>query len=146
MAPRQHSIVTNVIDVTNVSGTAAPGSQLVVVGPCASGKSTLVAALARVGISARSVAQEHSAVPTLFQRRPRAGVVYLAATWPAVHRRRPLSTGRAQYQRELHILAAARAAADLVVHTDSRTPAEVAAVVQAWWIRHISARSSAPPA
>jgi GTPase SAR1 family protein len=115
----------------------APGEGLpvVIVGPCAVGKSTLQQELTHRGVPARCVAQEHSTVPTLFRRRPQAGLVFLTATWATVHARRPLSTGRAQYLHELVILRTARAEAGLVVHTDSRTPPEVADVVEEWWRR-----------
>lgn len=106
---------------------------LVVVGPCASGKSTLVECLRREGIPARSVAQEHSAVPDLFAQRPGSGVIYLSAQWPTAHRRRPQSLGYPQYAEEMRRLQAARQAADLVVHTDGLLPAEVCRFVKTWW-------------
>lgn len=109
---------------------------IVVVGPCAAGKSTLVRYLARVGVPARAIAQEHSVVPTLFLRYPGAGLVYLTADWMVLRRRRPQSGGWAQYAEEMRVLQTARAAAELVVHTDSRTPAAVAALVLAWWHHH----------
>ncbi len=42
--------------------------RVTVVGPCASGKSTLVKALKMHGIDARAAAQEHSAVAALWSR------------------------------------------------------------------------------
>ncbi len=121
---------------------SAPDGALVVVGPCAAGKTTLVNALAAAGLPARAVAQEHSVVPTLFRQRPGAGLIYLTADWAVLRRRRPLSGGRAQHQEELRVLQAARAAADLVVHTDSLTPAEVAALVLSWGRAHALAAAT----
>ena len=39
-----------------------------VVGPCAAGKTTLVAALREMGYNVRHIAQEHSYVPYMWQR------------------------------------------------------------------------------
>jgi ABC-type cobalamin/Fe3+-siderophores transport system ATPase subunit len=107
--------------------------EVVVVGPCAAGKSTLVAGLKRLGVGARAVAQEHSAVPHLYRLRPCLAVVFLAADWPTVHARRPLSAGRAQWQEELLRLTEARRAARLVVHTDGLGIDAVRDVVYQWW-------------
>ena len=109
---------------------------IVVVGPCAAGKTTLVWHLARAGVLARTIAQEHSVVPTLFSRYPGAGLIYLTADWAVLRRRRPHSGGWAQYAEEMRVLQTARAAAELVVHTDSRTPEAVAALVLSWWRHH----------
>lgn len=105
---------------------------LVIVGPCAAGKSTLVDGLRRTGVSARAVAQEHSRVRDLFRRRPSAGVVYLTADWPVIHARRPLSFGRVQYEDEVKRLLYVRSLADVVVHTDVLTPDDVLALVVRW--------------
>lgn len=111
----------------------ADEAPLVVVGPCAAGKSTLVAGLLKVGIPARSVAQEHSRVRDLFTRQPAAGVIYLTATWPVIHARRPLSLGRVQYEEEVRRLQYVRSCADLVVHTDSLSPEGVLEIVRGWF-------------
>lgn len=117
---------------------------IVVVGPCAAGKTTLVQRLGRAGVPARAIAQEHSVVPTLFLRYPGAGLIYLTADWMVLRRRRPKSGGYAQYVEEMRVLQAARAAAALVVHTDSRTPDAVAALVLAWWHHHGLAAAADP--
>lgn len=124
-----------------VGARAAPAVRpaddaIVVVGPCAAGKTTLVQRLVDAGVPARAIAQEHSVVPTLFLRYPGAGLIYLTADWTVLRRRRPRSGGRAQYAEEMRVLQAARAAAALVVHTDSRTPDAVAALVLSWWQHH----------
>ena len=46
---------------------ATDSRRIVVVGPCAAGKSTLVAALRALGYDARVSGQEHSAIPNLWQ-------------------------------------------------------------------------------
>jgi ribose 1,5-bisphosphokinase PhnN len=106
---------------------------LVVVGPCAVGKTTLVNRLVARGISAQAVAQEHSAVTDLYARHQHGGLVYLTAEWPTIHARRPHSLGRPQYEGERTRLERARRAADLIVHTDGLDAAAVEALVVAWW-------------
>jgi ABC-type cobalamin/Fe3+-siderophores transport system ATPase subunit len=106
---------------------------VVVVGPCAAGKTTLVRGLRPFGVPAAAVAQEHSQVHDLYRRRTPAAVVYLAASWPVVHARRPQSLGHPQYLSELERLTDARDAASLIVHTDGLSIREVRDLVLSWW-------------
>lgn len=120
-------------DYTPVS----PISPLVVVGVCASGKSTLSRRLGERGIEARPVAQEHSRVKELYRRQGTL-VVLLAATWQTVHRRRQLSWDLAFYDVEWQRLSLARQEARIIVHTDSLSPDQVADIVTEWfdqWFR-----------
>jgi hypothetical protein len=107
---------------------------LVVVGPCAAGKTTLVEGLVALGVDARAVAQEHSAIPNLFCRNvpDDAVLVYLTADYRVLHGRRPHSSGRPQYAAERPRLESARAAADLLLHTDGVGIEEVRARVLTW--------------
>lgn len=109
-------------------------ASIIVVGPCAAGKTTLVNGLRRLGIEARAIAQEHSAIPELFRQHaePDALVVYLTAEYRVLHARRPLSLGRPQYVAERARLAEARAAADFVLHTDGIGIEPVLTRVFAW--------------
>jgi len=90
-----------------------------VVGPCASGKSTLVAALRAAGYDARHPAQEHSFVKDMWRRRVDPDVlIYLDLSHEAYRKRRPKDDAGPEYlemQRER--LAHAREYADLVVDT-----------------------------
>ena len=106
---------------------------VVVVGPCAVGKTTLVQRLVVRGIPAEAVAQEHSSVSELYARHTPGDVVYLTADWPAIHARRPHSLGRPQFEAERARLDHARRAADLIVHTDGLDAAAVEAIVVNWW-------------
>jgi chloramphenicol 3-O-phosphotransferase len=70
---------------------ARSGSRrIAVVGPCAAGKSTVIAALREAGYDARQVAQEHSFVPDMWRRvQPTDVLLYLDADYEAIMRRRP---------------------------------------------------------
>ncbi len=104
-----------------------PGSRSVivgVVGPCGSGKSTLVAGLARHGIAGRHIAQEHSYVQYMWKRIVNPDLlIYLHAAFPTCTRRRRLNWNESDYTEQLHRLAHAREHADLLVETDDM-PAE----------------------
>ena len=59
-----------------------------VVGPCASGKSTLVAGLRQLGYDADSAAQDHSYVPDMWQRlHPPDLLIYLDLTLETAQQR-----------------------------------------------------------
>lgn len=65
-------------------------ARVAVVGACAAGKSTLVAALRQAGYEARHVAQEHSYVPAMWQRISRPAVlIYLDVDYETIMARRP---------------------------------------------------------
>lgn len=82
--------------------------RVAVVGPCASGKSTLVNALRAAGYEARHTAQEHSYVPEMWQLISKPDVlVYLDVDYEAAKRRRPTLDGgperlAIQHQRLAH--------------------------------------------
>lgn len=97
-----------------------------VVGPCASGKTTLADRLRAAGYHARQIAQEHSDVPDMWRRlHPPDILIYLDARDETILRRRPGETLAAILPRERKRLAHARAHADLVLETDALTPEEV---------------------
>jgi len=97
----------------------APPLRIAVVGPCASGKSTLVKALRAAGYDARHPAQEHSFVKDMWQRLIDPDVlIYLDLSHEAYRARRPKDNAGPEYlamQRER--LSHAREHADLVVET-----------------------------
>jgi hypothetical protein len=98
-----------------------------VVGPCASGKSTLVAALKAAGYDARHPAQEHSFVKDMWLRRVNPDVlVYLDVSHEAYRQRRPKDDAGPEYlEMQRARLAHARAHADLVVDTSGTEAIEV---------------------
>lgn len=107
--------------------------EIVVVGPCGSGKTTLVERLQAQGYRARAVAQEHSAIPDLWRHagEPEA-LVLLDARRGTIARRRGADFPQWLLQQQLRRLASARAHADLCVTTDGMTADEVAAHVVAF--------------
>ncbi|MDA8193691.1 MAG: hypothetical protein M0Z53_06815 [Thermaerobacter sp.] len=116
---------------------AFPSRGIVLAGVCAAGKTTIQRGLATCGIPARAIAQEHSLVPRLYARFGGRPLVFLSAKWATVCGRRPRASGLAFYRIEQQRVADARQAAQLVVHTDDLNPAEVTAVICAWWDRWI---------
>jgi cytidylate kinase len=110
--------------------TPAP-LRVAVVGPCASGKSTLVAALRAAGYDARHPAQEHSYVPDMWQRLVDPDVlIYLDLSYEAYRARRPHDDAGPEYlAMQRARLAHARAWADVVVDTSELSAEEVSARV-----------------
>lgn len=97
-----------------------------VVGPCGSGKSTLVAGLERAGYACRHIAQEHSYVPYMWQRLTNPDVlIFLEASFAVCTQRRRLTWTEADYQEQLHRLSHARQHAHLIIETDSLSIHEV---------------------
>lgn len=104
------------------------GLRVAIVGPCASGKSTLAAGLRQHGFLARQIAQEHSYVPAMWQRlsRPDA-LIYLDASYETCSRRKRLDWLPSEHAEQLHRLRHAREYCDIYVNTDSLTPEQVLA-------------------
>ena len=97
-----------------------------IVGPCGSGKSTLVAGLTAKGYRCRHIAQEHSGVPAMWSIMTRPDVlVYLEVSFETSTRRRHLSWTRRDYENEISRLANARQHAHLVIPTDALDPGAV---------------------
>lgn len=91
--------------------------RIVVVGPCASGKSTLVERLRSHGHDAHAIAQEHSAVRDLWRRKDPDVLIALDVSLEVVRQRRSPEWLEAVYLRQYERLANAYAAADLVIDT-----------------------------
>ena len=107
--------------------------RVAVVGPCASGKSTLIAALRAAGYDARHPAQEHSFVPDMWRRLVDPDVlIYLDLSHEAYRARRPHDDAGPEYlEMQRRRLAHALAHADLVLDTSALTGEEVWARVAA---------------
>lgn len=105
-----------------------PGNRLLigVVGPCGSGKSTLIQGLEPHGYACRHIAQEHSYVPVMWQRIARPDIlIFLDASFPVSTQRRRLNWQEGDYEEQCRRLAHARQHANLVIDTDPLTPTQV---------------------
>ena len=99
-----------------------------IVGPCGSGKSTLMRGLIQAGYSCRHIAQEHSYVPYMWQRITNPDcLLFLEASFAVCTDRRRLNWLEADYEEQLRRLAHARQHADLVINTDRLNIAQVLA-------------------
>jgi guanylate kinase len=97
-----------------------------VVGPCGAGKTTLISGLQRYGYYARHIAQEHSYVPSMWQKLTHPDIlIYLHASYPTTIERRALNWNQAEYNEQLRRLQHAYEHADLRIDTDWMTPQQV---------------------
>jgi dienelactone hydrolase len=99
--------------------SAVLGTRLVVVGPCASGKTTLVAALREAGVDASVCAQEHSEIPTLWNHTEPDLLVLLEVDLATIRARRSPTWPEQIFLEQQRRLENARASADVVI--DGRT-------------------------
>jgi cytidylate kinase len=103
--------------------TNSPG--VAVVGPCTSGKSTLVANLKQLGFNAWCVAQEHSDVKWLWKHKNPDFLVVLDITLATARKRRNVSWDEHKLADQHKALADARAHCNLYLPTDNLTPEEI---------------------
>ncbi len=103
-----------------------PAKLIAIVGPCAAGKSSLIAALSERGFNARHIAQEHSYVPDMWQRLTHPDLlIFLDASHPVTCKRRNLNWTEAEWAEQERRLNHARQHADLYLETDDLTPEDV---------------------
>lgn len=94
--------------------------RVAIVGPCASGKSTLAEGLAARGIDAYAVGQEHSIIANLWSRRGPDRLILLDVSLDRLRARRASPTWPCWiYELQLERLSDARTHADLVVDTSA---------------------------
>lgn len=101
--------------------------RVALVGPCASGKSTLAKALRDAGYEARQPAQEHSYVPAMWQKLTQPDIlIYLDVDYETVVARRPKNSGSSQRLDEQHQrLSHARQRCDFYLDTSNLSTVEV---------------------
>jgi ATPase subunit of ABC transporter with duplicated ATPase domains len=99
--------------------------RIAVVGPCGSGKSTLVNILRDHDYNAYSSAQEHSYVPTMWMMTNPSHLIYLDVRLETIRQRRQISWGEEYLQAENRRLAHARDHADIIIETDHFTLEQV---------------------
>ncbi|PWH19477.1 MAG: hypothetical protein DDG59_03150 [Anaerolineae bacterium] len=101
-----------------------------VVGPCAAGKTTLVAKLKALGYNVRHIAQEHSYVPSMWKRIANPDIlIYLDVNYSNTLIRKNLNWTFQEYEEQLRRLAHARQHADLIVDTNGLAEEEVLQMV-----------------
>src|SRR5574339_449457 len=94
-----------------------------VVGPCGSGKSTLIDQLEAHGYACRHIAQEHSYVQAMWQIIAKPDLlIYLHASFVTSTARRKLDWTEKDYHEQLRRLAHAREHAHLIIDTDDLPP------------------------
>jgi hypothetical protein len=128
------------------SATCDP-RHVVVVGPCASGKSTLVRSLRRLGIDAVACGQEHSEIPSLWRHTDPDLVIALDVDLRTIRRRRGDDWPEFLLEAQRRRLADAVAHASVVVDTSDLDPDElVRRVVGALDVGSSGLRTGCPPA
>lgn len=104
-----------------------------IVGPCSSGKTTLIHGLSERGIQARHIAQDHSFVPDMWQRISHPDIlIYLDVSFEVSQKRRFLDWQEDEFKQQLVKLAHARQHANLVIQTDRLSVSEVLEQVLAY--------------
>lgn len=97
-----------------------------VVGPCGSGKSTLITGLNQHGYICRHIAQEHSYVPAMWQIITKPDLlIYLHASFQISTARRKLNWVESDHAEQLRRLSHAREHAHIIINTDNLTPDRV---------------------
>jgi len=100
-----------------------------VVGPCGSGKSTLIAGLEKHGFRCRHIAQEHSYVKTMWQVITKPDIlIYLGCSFENSTSRRKLNWLPGDHEEQLRRLSHSRQNADIIIDTNNLTPEEVLAL------------------
>jgi deoxyadenosine/deoxycytidine kinase len=103
-----------------------PAKLIGIVGPCAAGKSSLIAELTKRGFNARHIAQEHSYVPDMWLRLTHPDLlIFLDASYPVTCIRRNLNWTEAEWAEQQRRLSHARQHADLYLNTDNLNAGEV---------------------
>jgi len=100
--------------------------RIAIVGPCASGKTVLAERLQALGYDAHECAQEHSSVPTMWERIARPDVlIYLDASLPTIAERRHIDWGEVYLAEQNRRLSHARQHCHHYVPTDGLSEEEV---------------------
>ncbi|HHV71440.1 MAG TPA: hypothetical protein GXX38_02365 [Clostridia bacterium] len=102
--------------------------KVLVVGVCASGKTSLVEALRARGIDAHHAAQEHSNVPWMWKMSKPDFLIVLQAKYETIKKRRDIPWNEKRYWLEVERLRGAKENANLIIDTDNLTKEEVAEI------------------
>ena len=97
-----------------------------IVGPCASGKTTLVASLRALNYQVRHIAQEHSYMLDMWKQISNPDLlIYLDVSFEISARRAGTSWTGDIFDKQIKRLEHAREHADLYINTDNLTPQQV---------------------
>ncbi len=97
-----------------------------IVGPCGSGKSTLIKGLNQHGYTCRHIAQEHSYVPAMWQIITKPDIlIFLDASFTNSTIRRKLNWLVEDHEEQYRRLSHARQHAHIIINTDDLTPEQV---------------------
>lgn len=118
----------------SVSGTAP--LTIVLVGPCASGKSTLAHELEEAGIAVRICGQEHSSIKDFWRTMNPDVLVALSIDLPTLRSRRNEGWPETLFAMQQRRLESAFACADLVIDTSRESPQRAAQLVQRYLREH----------
>ncbi len=104
-----------------------------VVGPCGSGKSTLIAGLEKHGYRCRHIAQEHSHVKYMWKHITNPDVlIFLECSYENSTSRRSLNWLPTDHEEQLRRLSHAHEHADIIINTNHINPDEVLAQALAY--------------
>jgi GTPase SAR1 family protein len=110
--------------------------RIVVIGPCASGKTSLTTRLQRLGYDAVASGQEHSEIAELWRHQQPDVVIGLRIRLDTLRRRRSVDWSEAIYGRQMARLESGYRHADLVLDCDAIGQEAVADRVVAWLRSH----------
>jgi deoxyadenosine/deoxycytidine kinase len=106
-------------EVSNQNTEEERHTLIAVVGPCASGKTTLVEGLFRHGLKARQIAQEHSYVPQMWEILTKPDIlIYVDASFESCTERKKLNWALKDYERQKERLTHARQHCDIYLDTE----------------------------
>jgi deoxyadenosine/deoxycytidine kinase len=99
---------------------------IAIVGPCASGKTTLAEGLQAHGYNARQIAQEHSYVQDMWKQITDPDVlVYLDASFETCSERKQLNWKKKEFDEQVRRLSHVRENCDLYIFTDDLAQDEI---------------------
>jgi hypothetical protein len=123
-----------------------PQPHIGIVGPCSAGKSTLARCLTELGAHAKSIGQEHSYVPHMWQVIGRPDVlIFLDVSYPVAQLRRWLNWQPADLDEQHHRLRHARAHCDYYLDTDPFSVQQVCDQAVAFLIQRSASSGIMPP-
>ncbi len=100
--------------------------KIAIVGPCGAGKSTLVEGLRSLGIDAKEIAQEHSYVPSMWQKITQPDIlIFLDSSYKFSTSRKNFNWSHSDYAEQVRRLHHARKNCDIYIQTDNLSPEEV---------------------